>query len=93
MSRSKQDQQHLHVLGQAIAQIRAEQGMSMSDLAAATGIDHTLIQALERGRLNPSYERMLALADGLGVRPSSFVIRAEELKTHEQAPGEPASPD
>jgi transcriptional regulator with XRE-family HTH domain len=56
--------------------------MRVVDLAAATGIEPTLIEALERGRLDPSYERLLALADGLGVRASSFVTRAEELKAH-----------
>ena len=67
--------------------------MSIGDLAAATGLAHTVIQSLERGRRNPSYETLLALADGLGVRASSFVIRAEELKAHDQARGEAAGPD
>lgn len=93
MSKGKQEQQDLRVLGQAIGQIRAERGMSIVDLAAATDIEHTLIEALERGRLDPSYERLLALADGLGVRPSSFVIRAEELKAQDEARGEAAGPD
>jgi len=93
VSKGKQEQQDLRVLGEAIGQIRSERGMSVVDLAAASGIERTLIEALERGRLDPTYERMLALADGLGVRLSSFVVRAEELKTHEQAPGEPYSPD
>jgi transcriptional regulator with XRE-family HTH domain len=88
VSKGKQEQQDLRILGQAIGQIRAELGMSRVDLAAATGIEHTLIEALERGQLDPSYERLLVLSDGLGVRPSSFVIRAEELKTHHEASGE-----
>jgi transcriptional regulator with XRE-family HTH domain len=92
VSKGKQEQQDLRVLGQAIGQIRAERGMSVVDLAAASGIEHTLIEALERGQLDPSYERLLALADGLGVRLSSFVIRAEELKTDHEAPGEVADP-
>jgi transcriptional regulator with XRE-family HTH domain len=92
VSKGKQGQQDLRFLGQAIGQIRAERGMSVDDLAAAPGIEHTLIEELERGRLDPSYEHLLALADGLGVRPSSFVIRAEELKTDHEASGEVADP-
>jgi transcriptional regulator with XRE-family HTH domain len=93
VARGKQEKQDLRLLGQAIGQIRAERGMSTTDLAAATGISHTLILAIERGRLDPSYERLLALADGLGVRPSAFVIRAEELKTHDRGPCQAPSPD
>jgi len=77
----------LLVLGQAIGQVRAERGLSTGDLAAATGNEQTLIQALEAGRLDPSYELLLVLADGLGVRPSSFILRAEELKTSDRASG------
>jgi transcriptional regulator with XRE-family HTH domain len=66
--------------------------MSVVDLAAASGIEDTLIEAVERGRLDPTYERLLALAEGLGVRPSSFVIRAEELKTDHEASAEVADP-
>jgi transcriptional regulator with XRE-family HTH domain len=86
MSKGRQEQQDLLVLGHAISQIRAERGMSMGDLSAATGLAPTLIQELERGRLDPSYETLLTVADGLGVRPSSFVMRAEELKAQRRPP-------
>jgi transcriptional regulator with XRE-family HTH domain len=93
VSKGKQRERDLVVLGQAIGQVRAERGVSTSDLAAAAGNEQTLIEALEGGRVDPSYELLLALADGLGVGPSSFVIRAEELKTQDQASGEAAGPD
>jgi transcriptional regulator with XRE-family HTH domain len=67
--------------------------LSAVDLAAAIGNEQTLIRALEAGRLDPSYELLLALAQGLGVRPSVFIIRAEELKARRQASGRRGSHD
>lgn len=70
----------LLLLGKAIAQIRAERGLSVGELAAATGVEIARVQALEAGQLDPDYELQLALAEGLGVQPSALVIRAEELQ-------------
>ncbi len=53
--------------------------MGAAQLAAAAGVDLGRVAALEEGRLDPSYELLLALGDGLGVRASALVIRAEEL--------------
>jgi transcriptional regulator with XRE-family HTH domain len=79
LSERQQRRPDLLVLGEAIGQIRVERGLSPVELAAATGIEIARIQTLEAGRLDPDYEMLLALAEGLGVRPSTFVIRAEEL--------------
>lgn len=76
---SKPEQQDLLLLGRAIGETRRQRGMSVEQLAAASDIDPRRIQALEAGRVNPGYELLLALAEGLGVRPSAFVIRAEAL--------------
>jgi transcriptional regulator with XRE-family HTH domain len=76
---SQREQQHLLALGLALGQIREEHGVSADQLAAATGVELARVRALEDGRLDPAYELLLALADGLGVRPSAFVIRAEAL--------------
>jgi len=43
------------------------------------GVDRACIEALEAGRLDADYELLLTLADGIGVRPSAFFGRAEEL--------------
>jgi ribosome-binding protein aMBF1 (putative translation factor) len=76
----EQHEWNLVALGQAIRQTRAQQGVSTSELAAATGVEQQCINALESGELDPAFDLLLALADGLGVRPSTFVIRAEELQ-------------
>jgi XRE family transcriptional regulator, fatty acid utilization regulator len=76
---SQRERQELLALGCAIAEIRRERGISLEQLGAAAGVDPRRIAALERGRVNPGYGLLLALADGLGVRPSVFVARAEAL--------------
>ena len=75
----QREQEQLLALGRALSEIRGERGMGVAKLAGAAGIDLKLIATLEAGRLNPSYELLVALAEGLGVPVSVLVIRAEEL--------------
>jgi transcriptional regulator with XRE-family HTH domain len=69
----------LPTLGRAIQQIREQSGISAEELAAATGIARKRIDSLERGRLNPTYETLFTLADGLGVQLSELLRLAERL--------------
>jgi transcriptional regulator with XRE-family HTH domain len=87
LSESQQRERDLFFLGQAIGQLREERGLSKAELAAATGSEQTRIQALEAGQLDPDYELLLALAEALGIRPSAFVVRAEELQAEPRASG------
>lgn len=70
----------LLVLGRAIRRMREQQDMSADELAGATGMHRRRIDALETGRLDPTYELLLALADGLDIQPSELVTLAEQLK-------------
>ncbi len=54
--------------------------MSADELAGATGTSRQHIDALETGHLDPTYELLLALAEGLRVQPSALVTLAEQLK-------------
>jgi transcriptional regulator with XRE-family HTH domain len=90
---SQREQQDLLVLGRAIRELREEHDATPADLAAATGVALTQIRALEAGRVDPTYELLLALAEALGVRPSAFVIRAEALATEDRAGEEPRHED
>jgi transcriptional regulator with XRE-family HTH domain len=54
--------------------------MSADELAGATGMSRQRIDALETGHLDPTYEQLLAIADGLGTQPSVLVTVAEQLK-------------
>jgi transcriptional regulator with XRE-family HTH domain len=75
----QREQRYLLALGLAIAEIREERGVSAEQLAGAAGAELAHIHALEAGHVDPTYELLLALADGLGVRVSAFAIRAEAL--------------
>ncbi len=53
--------------------------MSTDELAEASGALHEHLDRLEAGQLDPTYDLLLEIADGLGVQPSALVILAEQL--------------
>lgn len=67
----------LLALGRAVRAIRDEKKISQVQLAEATGLAQAWISQIERGRRNPSWSNVLRLAEGLGVRLSELVKRAE----------------
>jgi transcriptional regulator with XRE-family HTH domain len=69
----------LPTLGRAIRHMREQSGISAEELAATTGIARQRIDSLERGRLDPTYETLFTLADGLGVKLSELLSLAERL--------------
>jgi transcriptional regulator with XRE-family HTH domain len=79
----RQRERDLIHLGRAFRELRERQRVSVSALAASTGMAPGEIEALEAGRLNPGYELLLGLADGVGVRPLELVTRFEELSRRE----------
>lgn len=60
--------------------MREQRGMSAGELAGAIDIPRQRIDALETGQLDPTYELLLAVAEGLGTQPSALVALAEQLK-------------
>jgi transcriptional regulator with XRE-family HTH domain len=78
-ARGRQSEKDLLFLGEAFREFREQHGLSAGELAAATGIDGLRIVALEEGCLDPDYELLLTLAEGIGVRPSVLFLRAQEL--------------
>lgn len=79
MPESRHRDADLLVLGQAVRRIREQQSMSADELANAIEIRRQRIDALETGHLDPTYELLLAVAEGLGVQPSTLVTLAEQL--------------
>lgn len=59
--------------GQTIRQVREREGVSVADLAARTGIDPEQINAIEAGQIDPAFDVMMAMADGIGVRLSALI--------------------
>jgi len=66
-------------LGRAVQAIRTEKGISQMQLATTTGFRQSWISNVEHGRRNPSWSNVVRLAEGLGVRTSALVKRAETL--------------
>jgi transcriptional regulator with XRE-family HTH domain len=66
-------------LGSVIRRLRQERELSIESLAAASGIHTTYLSGIERGRRNPSWNVVGALADALGVEISDLAHLAEEL--------------
>lgn len=54
-------------LGAAIRQLREKRGLSIEALAHSANLHWTYVSEIERGRRNPSWTVVCALADGLGV--------------------------
>jgi transcriptional regulator with XRE-family HTH domain len=59
--------------------VREQHGLSADDLAAASGAVAARVAALEDGQLDPDFELLVKLAKSMGIRPSAFFVRAEEL--------------
>lgn len=71
--------QDLIPLGLAIRELREQRGVEAGDLAAAAGVDPKRLDELENGRLDPDFQLLLGLAQPMGLRPSAFFVRAEQL--------------
>jgi transcriptional regulator with XRE-family HTH domain len=67
----------LRNLGAAVRMTRERHGLSVADLAGAAGVDLACLRALEQGEVDPAYDMLVRLADGLGTRPSALVVLAE----------------
>lgn len=67
-------------LGQAIKQIRQEQGLSQEELGHRAEIHPTWISHIESGRNNPAWGSVRRIAAALGLKVSELATRAEELE-------------
>lgn len=64
-------------LGRAIVRARRRSGLTQEELAARAGMDRTFVGGIERGEENPSFDKLLRIAEAVGVRPSELVADAE----------------
>jgi transcriptional regulator with XRE-family HTH domain len=87
MSENRSANDALRSFGQAVSELRAERGMSVSELASATRTTPRRIQRLEAGRVDPPYDLLVALVNALDVRASLLVGRAEELERQMKGAG------
>jgi transcriptional regulator with XRE-family HTH domain len=64
-------------LGGAVRRLRKERGLSIEALAGDAGMHPTYLSGIERGRYNPSWDKLGTLAAALDVPLSAIVREAE----------------
>ncbi|WZH52265.1 MAG: helix-turn-helix domain-containing protein [Nocardioides alkalitolerans] len=64
---------HRELLGAAVRDLRRHRGLTLRDLARALGVSPATLSAIENGRTGTSSERVVQLADALGVRVERLV--------------------
>jgi transcriptional regulator with XRE-family HTH domain len=63
------------MVGAVLKKLRKERGYSLRQLAAATGLSHSFLCDVERGRCKPSLDTLQVLAGALQVAPEIFLSR------------------
>src|SRR5262249_37361595 len=67
MQRSHTDEQLIReLIGRNIVRARADAGLTQEQLADQLGADRTQVSQWERGRRQPSWSYLIAIADALG---------------------------
>ena len=73
MSRNAQVEAGIVRIGERIAQLRSEAGLSLRELADRTGVSFATIQKIEANAIVPSVATLLKIAQGLGRKASFFL--------------------
>jgi transcriptional regulator with XRE-family HTH domain len=71
------------ILGCAIRRERERRGLSQEGLAALAGVSRTHIGEIERGATALSVATLVAIAEGLGMKPSE-IVQDYELRCTER---------
>jgi transcriptional regulator with XRE-family HTH domain len=64
-------------LGAAVRQLREKRGITQERLAQDAGVTTGTVSLVERGRSNPAWGTVKALASGLGVSVAQLAIAEE----------------
>src|SRR6202158_5013582 len=62
-------------LGRTARRLRESQNLTLADVAGRANISSAMLSRLETGRVSPSLETIVALAQALGVTPSALMQR------------------
>ena len=65
-------------LGRAIRRLRRARKLTIETLAFAAGMHPTYLSGIERGRRNPTWDKLCGVAGALGVSVSVLVQTAED---------------
>lgn len=75
-------------LGSNLRELRTREGMSLRELAAASGLSATLLSQLERGLAEPSLKTLRALSQVFDATASTLFATQSPLLTQLSRPGE-----
>lgn len=67
-------------LGEAVRQLREKRGLTQERLAQDAGLTTGTISLIERGRSNPAWGTVKALADGIGVSVAALATLASKIE-------------
>lgn len=66
------------IVGQVIAQLRYEKGISQEVLSGLADIGRTHLSAIERGERKPTLETLYRISNALDIKMSEIVLLIEE---------------
>ncbi len=72
-----EDQEFLEKLGQRIAQLRKEKGMTQVEFAEKLGIQRTALARIEVGKVNTTVLNLKKIASVLGTKASELISESE----------------
>ena len=77
---------HREQIGQRIAQLRKDKGLTILELSEMTGLDNSNIGKIEKGKYNVGIDILGRIADALGVSIefNCKKMEAKEIKTLEE---------
>ena len=85
-SSTTRSRDHL-VLGTAVRELRARQGISQEELGFRADLHRNYVGAIERSEINPTFRTLLAITRGLGEPLSALVLLYERRRG-----GSPSAP-
>lgn len=65
-------------LGRVIRALRRERGLTLAQVAAATGLSQPFLSQLELGRTRPSMRSLFRIAEALGTTQQSLLAAADD---------------
>ena len=69
----RREEDILRKLGQRLNYLREKQNLTISELAARSGLDPDMIGKIEAGEVDPALVVIFALVEALGVSPGELV--------------------
>lgn len=65
-----------HLVGRRVRELRQQQGKTLRDVAAVSGLDFQQVSLLETGQRRISVDDLVGLAEALELTPSALLTRS-----------------